>query len=97
MSFKNYIPAWSYSNKKKEAQFRVSPSQSTEIDPNTGEAQRMARYQGVMTYEVRVPAQPENIEAEQQAAEIAASNLYEKVWKAVGDEVPTHSYPEKYA
>lgn len=54
-----------------------------------------ARYRGTFIYEVRVPAQPENPQAEQIAAEQAANELYQRVYGAVGDEVPMANSPEK--
>lgn len=96
MNYNNQIPAWSYSKQKKEAQFG-NPAQGMEPNPETGEPQRMARYRGVMVYEVRVPAQPESPEAEQAAADQAANELYQKVHGVVGDEIPIQDPPEKYA
>jgi len=58
-------------------------------------AEKQARYRGVMIYEVRVESQPENPQAEQEAAERAASELYQRVHGSVGDEVPMINPPEK--
>lgn len=56
--------------------------------------QRMARYRGIMIYEVRVPAGEKS--AEQAAAKQAADDLYGRVFGAVGDEVFSCDPPEFY-
>lgn len=94
MDFKNNIPAWSYAKKKKTAQFS-----DIGMDSEFGELgspSREAIYRGVINYEVRVPAQPGSPETEQAAADKAASELYQKLWNVVGDQIPDMLPPEKY-
>lgn len=88
MDFKNNIPAWSYSKIKKKSQF---------MGEESVERPRTVRYRGVMVYEVEIPAQPDNPQAEQTAADKAADELYQKIWSVVGDKVPIQDPPERYA
>jgi len=53
-----------------------------------------SRYKGTMTYDIRVPYN-QDPQAELIAAEQEASELFDRVWQAVGDEVPFHNPPEK--
>lgn len=66
-------------------------AKKAQIEPS----QEMVRYRGVMTYEVRVPRNPNDPQSEQMAAEQAASELHDKIWKMVGDDIPTYNPPEK--
>jgi len=55
---------------------------------------RTERYRGVMVYEVNVPANPDQGQ-EQEAANEAARELYQRIWGLVGDDVPDYDMPSK--
>lgn len=102
MNYNNQIPAWSYAKElNKKAQFSNIPDfgigsgDSSEEERLPIDSQKMARYRGTMIYEIRVPAQPDNPEAELAAADEAALKLYQRVYEAVGDDVPFHNPPER--
>tara|TARA_B100001057_G_C22524410_1_gene823207 strand:+ start:266 stop:526 length:261 start_codon:yes stop_codon:yes gene_type:complete len=64
-------------------------------DPQAGpSSDRTERYRGIMVYEVNVPANPDQSQ-EQEAANDAARELYQRVWNLVGDEVPDYDMPNK--
>lgn len=94
MNYNNQIPAWSYAKISKQAQFANIPDYG--IQSGDSEPPKTTRYRGIMVYEVNVPSQPDNPEAEQAAADEAAQELYQRVHNAVGDEVLEHNPPEEY-
>jgi len=55
---------------------------------------RTERYRGVMVYEVNVPVNPDQ-NLEQETANEAARELYQRIWRLVGDNVPNYDMPNK--
>lgn len=72
-----------------------SLKKQSQIEPQSVEGSPMARYRGIMLYEVRVPSTG-NQQQDQQVAEQESSSLYQKVFGAVGDSVFSYDPPEFY-
>lgn len=70
-------------------------SKISKIAQMTPTATRESRYRGTITYEIRIPSS-ESV-AEQHVADQAASGLFQKIQRVVGDEVVTYDLPNKIA